>query len=444
MSERRGWLAWLGRTIAAPFVAAGRFGQRAITSLPWSHGGPRANVVNAESALSLIPLFACVRILSDQLASLPVQTYRRLGGERMPMSNLPQLLREPAARDNRFQWVHKAVVSLALRGNAYGLVTARDGHDFPTQVEWLHPDDVFVDEQRPTLPVYYWMGVEVPREDVVHIPWLVQPGRVLGLSPVAAFASTIGVGLSTTQYGRSWFESGGTPPATMKNTAKTVTPDEAEEISQRLSSSMRQRRPLVYGMDWDFTAIAVNPEESQFIETMRLNATQIAAIFGIPAEMVGGDTGGSLTYSSPEQSMIYLAHVSLRPWVVRLEEAFSDLLPDLQFLKFNTDAMIRTDLLSRYRAHHLALLAGWRNRNEIRALEDLPPMPDGELFSQQLFRQDGGDAGQEQPGAAAEGGANRALAGFAEFELPEVETVGGHQNGHGRDRGLPRNTGVSE
>jgi len=374
---RRG-VAWLGRALTAPIRWVSRAGKRAITSLPWVAGGPRPSVVGAERAITLIPLYACVRLLADSIASLPMQAYRRLGDRREPMPNLPPLLANPAARDNRFHWIHKAVVSLALRGNAYGLIVQRDGFGFPTMIEWLHPDEVYVDETRPTLPIYYWQGQRVPTEDIVHIPWVVMPGRVVGLSPVQAFAATIGIGIAATEYGRSWFDEGGTPPATMRNTAKTITPAQSEEISDRLSARMRARKPLVFGSDWEFTAIQVNPEESQFIETLKLNATQIAAIYGVPPEMVGGETGGSLTYNTVEQNSINLATLTLRPWLVRLESTLSDLLPERQFVRFNVDAMIRASTLDRYRAHQIALESGWRNPDEIRALEDLPPIPNGQ------------------------------------------------------------------
>lgn len=367
-----------GRAVAATFRRLGAVSKRAITSLPWIAGGPRLGAASSEQAIRLIPLFACVRILADSIASLPVQTYRRNGTSREMLTFVPSLLFAPAARDNLFEWLHKAVVSLALRGNAYGLITQRDDLGFPTMIEWLNPDEMWVDELRPTLPIYYWQGKEVPREQIVHIPWVVLPGYVVGLSPVQSFARTIGIGLSATEYGLSWFDNGGTPPATMKNSAKTITPQESEEISNRLSASMRSRRPLVFGQDWDFTALQVNPEESQFIETMRLNASQIAAIYGVPPDMVGGDSGGSMTYANVEQNAINFVGFTLRPWLARLEAKLSALMPGKEFVRFNVDAMIRVDLMTRYQAHSMSLNDGWRNRDEIRAIEDLPALPNGQ------------------------------------------------------------------
>ncbi|KAB8162929.1 phage portal protein [Streptomyces sp. 3MP-14] len=368
----------MGRALVAPFRALAGVSTRAIQSLPWIAGGGRPAVDVSERAMSLVPLWACVRILADSIASLPVQLYRRDGATRTPVSYVPQLLWQPAARDDLFQWLHKAVYSLALRGNAYGLVVQRDPMGYPIMIEWLNPDDVYVDELRPTLPVYYWQGVEVPRDDIVHIPWMVPPGRVVGLSPVQAFARTIGIGLAATEYGLSWFENGGTPPATMKNTQKTITRDESEEIRDRLMASIRSGKPLVYGADWDFTALSVSPEESQFIETMRLNASQIAAIYGVAPEMVGGDSGGSMTYANVEQQAINFVNFTLRPWMTLLESRLSQLMPGREFVKFNADALIRADTLSRYQAHKLALDGQWKIPNEVRALEDMPPVPWGD------------------------------------------------------------------
>jgi HK97 family phage portal protein len=368
-----------GRALTAPFRWLAGVSKRAITSLPWGSGGLPGTTVSSEHAIRLIPLFACVRIIADSVASLPLQLYRKnLDGTRASIDFVPQLLFAPAVRDNLFQWLHKCMVSMAMRGNAYGLVTQRDEFGFPTMIEWLNPDDMWVDELYPTRPVYYWQGREVPLNDIVHIPWVVLPGKVVGLSPVQAFARTIGVGLSATEYGLSWFDNGGTPPATMKNAAKTITPDESEEISNRLSASMRSRKPLVFGQDWDFTALKVNPEESQFIETMRLNASQIASIYGVPPTKVGGDSGGSMTYANVEQEGIDLVTFTLRPWLVRLESKFSALMPGGEFVRFNVDAMLRTSLIERYTAYGMALDQGWRNRDQVRALEDLPPLPDGQ------------------------------------------------------------------
>ncbi|PIB11272.1 MULTISPECIES: phage portal protein [Streptomyces] len=352
--------------------------ERAITSLPWDVGGAMPSQVSSQTAGRIVPLFACWRILADNIASLPVQTFQRNAATRLPNPFLPDLLFRPAARDNLFQWLHKCVVSLAARGNAYGLITARDNFGFPVNIEWLHPDDVWVDEERPTEPIYHWQGMPLPTEDVFHIPWFVMPGCVVGLSPIQWFASTLGENVAATEYGRRWFENGGTPPAVMKNSAKTINPEESEEIRNRLSIAIRSGKPIVIGNDWDFTALDVNPNESQFIETRRLNATAIASIYGVPPGMVGGDQGGgSVTYANVEQQTINLTTLTFRAWLVRIENAVSDQLAGRQMMRFNVDAMIRVDTRTRYEVYSLALQNGWMSVDEVRALENLAPLPNG-------------------------------------------------------------------
>jgi Phage-related protein len=92
-------------------------------------------------------------------------------------------------------------------------------------------------------------------------------------------------------YTADWFNNGAVPPGKFKNTQKTVSQPESDEIKARLNAAIRSRKPLVYGADWEYDPIAVGANEARFIETMQLNATQIASIYGIPPEMLGGSTG---------------------------------------------------------------------------------------------------------------------------------------------------------
>jgi HK97 family phage portal protein len=271
------------------------------------------------------------------------------------------------------------VVSLATRGNAYGFIVEFDNRGYPLTVEWLPPNEIYVDETHPTMPVYWWASAdgyfEIPRERMIHIAWFTLPGRVKGLSPVAAFAASIGIGLSANDYGHSWFENGGIPPATFRNINKTISPEQAEEITSRLVSSIRSGRPLTYGSDWEFKAIEVNPEESQFIETMKLNATQMASIFGIPPELVGGESGGSLTYNNPEMNGLALFKFTINSWLTLIETCLSRFSPDGQFFKFNADVITRADLKTRYDSYAVAIAAGFLTIDEVRQLENRPPLP---------------------------------------------------------------------
>jgi phage portal protein BeeE len=110
---------------------------------------------------------------------------------------------------------------------------------------------------------------------------------------------------------------------------------------------------------------------------MRLTASQIASIYGIPPEMIGGETGGSLSYSSPEQRQIELVQFSLLPWLALMESHLSALLPRGQFVKFDADVLIRPDAQTRMEVMERKRLIGYDNIDGLRAGEDEAPLPDG-------------------------------------------------------------------
>lgn len=359
--------------------------QRTINGLPWSYGdSPTSAAVNFERAASFDAIFAAWRYLADHIATLPVHAYRDLGpGQRQQLPNLPQLFQAPApSGDSLVDWLHKAVVSMASRGNAVGLITSRDGFGFPTGIEWTNPDDWHVDDRPPrgslVRPVWWYQGREVPTDSVAHIRWFPVPGRVWGLSPMGAYAATVSRGLSANKFATDWFDQGGTPPGTFKNAAKTITQTEADTIKSRLVTAIRSRQPIVFGADWDYSPIAVSPHEASFVESSKLSATQIAAIYGIPPEDIGGETGTNLTYNTVEQNQIRTASGTIRPWVTRLESAFFGMLPERQYIRFGMDASIRPDTKTRYEVYEIARKIGLLSIDEIRALEDREPLPNGE------------------------------------------------------------------
>jgi HK97 family phage portal protein len=332
-----------------------------------------------QRALSLAPVFAAFRFLCDGVSTLPLKSYRRAGpDQREPMSSLPQLFQFMVDEGTLVDWTSQAVFSLAAHGNAIGVITSRDGFDFPTVVQWRPRREFSVDDDSvPGRPQWFWNGRRVDRSGLVHIPWMKVPGKTLGLSPIEHYALTLGVGLGAQKYGAEWFNAGGVPPGTFKNSEQKVDPDDAATIKARLVSAIRSREPIVYGRDWDFNAVSIPPEEAQFVETQKLTANQIAAIYGIAPEELAGEPANSLTYNTEELRQIRRI-ADLRPWLVRLETGLSALLPERQYVKFNADATVRADLKTRYEAHHIALSDGWKSRDEVRAAEDLEPLPNGQ------------------------------------------------------------------
>ena len=372
---------------------------RAISQVPWQPfniGGPAGGPVSQDRALKLAPWFAAVRYLSDGVGTLPLKGYRKDGDERVPMPNLPPLLQFQADQGTLVDRKTRAVMSLAIHGNAIGLILARDGFGFPTEVVWRPRHEFTVDDSAPVRPQWRYLGREIDRSQVVHIPWLTVPGRTLGLSPIEYAALTIDSGLGAQSYGTDWFNAGGVPPGTFKNSSESVDQDAAELIKARLGRAIASRQPLVYGMEWDFNPIAIPPEQAQFVQTQNLTANQIAAIYGIAPEEVGGVPTNSLTYNTEELRQTRRV-ADLRPWFVRFESGITAVLPERQFVRFEADATIRADIKSRFAVYKTAREIGVLSVNEIRALEDLPPVPGGDDFAPLKKIESGGT--EDEPGA---------------------------------------------
>lgn len=350
---------------------------RAITSLPWSQGGDSPTAFNGPNGLNLIPVYAAVRLIADSVSTLPIQGGKKLpDGSRKPVP-VPGVVSEPSTQFTRVTWLHRCMVSALTDGNAFGWHVERKGGR-PSRTVWLDPHSVDIVDGVDG-PRFYFNGKEIPRLDILHIPTFAVAGQTRGISPIAAAASAVRSGLRAQEFTDEWFKNKTIPSSTFKNTAVTLDSEQAETVSDRLTERMRAGKPLVMGKDWEYDLLKISADDAGFIASSRATASQIAAIFGVPAEMIGGDTGSSLTYSTVEQNTINFITHTLRPWLVKLEEAFTQayMRPD-EYLKFNVDAMIRTELKTRHEVFAIDRTIGLKNIDELRALDDLDPLPNGQ------------------------------------------------------------------
>jgi HK97 family phage portal protein len=188
----------------------------------------------------------------------------------------------------------------------------------------------------------------------------------------------VGLGLAAEKYGAKWFGDSAIPSGVLTSD-QDIRQQEARTLQERWNVRYQGRQAgnrgiAVLGSGARFQAIAIAPEESQFLETTRANVATIARYFGVQPELIGGESGGSLTYANVEQRALDFLQFCLRPWLVRTELALSALLSSTTSVKFNAAGLVRTDLLTRYQAHESAIRAGWKLRSEVRELEDLAPV----------------------------------------------------------------------
>ena len=391
-------------------LASAQVEQRVIGGLPWKpwdswqwrfdSGGPAhpsRQIMGAEASLALPALYAGVKLIADNIASMPLRVYmQQLGRDGYPGKRLwtgPSIFDQPSYDGTLYEWVNVMMVSLLLQGNAWGWITGRDAYGYPTGIEWVPPQDVYVHEAEndmtwnPAKAKVFVFGREVtwhgPDAEVFHVRGMPMPGRIEGISPLRQFALTVLAGIEAQRFGSDWFAAGGFPSGTFQNAEIEVDKDQAATMRAELVKSLRRHEPLVYGRDWDYKPVTVPPSEAQFLEAIQMNATQVAAFLNLPPDRIGGTRGDSLTYNTTEQSTLQIIE-ACRPWLVNAEQRFSLLaLPKNRMCKFFTDALLKTDLEARMTIYQIMRNIGLRNVNELRDLEDLPPIP-GEIGDEWL------------------------------------------------------------
>lgn len=333
----------------------------------WGAGGD----LSPGGSETLPALFAAHRTIVDTVASTPLHAFRETpSGAGRRMDRDPALLRP--LHGTAYTWKAQAVASMVADGNAFGLSTGLAA-GFPTGVVWLRPEQVHIDEEG-ILPVYFVDGRQVDRRRIVHIPWILQPGKWRGISPLKAFKTTFELGALAQEWGRDWFENDTVPPVHVKNSQRTLTDVEAQSAKTKYRSAVRGRQPFVSGSDWDLNVIGVPADEQRFIASLKLSAGQVATIYGLEPEDCGGEAANSLTYATTEGNERKRAQRIGRPWCMRIEEALTAHMPRPQYAKFNLDAGVRADLKSRMESHEIAMRTGVSTQDEARALEEKEPL----------------------------------------------------------------------
>ena len=344
---------------------------------PWDLEGESSPVVASvtpERAVHLAPVFAAIRHLVDYISTLPVDFYRYNSDGSRVRATLPDLYRNITDEVGWETWIGQLVYGVVTTGNAVGRATRVNGFARPGMVEWSGNwsggDDgspIVID------------GMAGNPATVVHVPWIVPPGKRMGLSPIGHYAAIVRAGLSAQDYA-DLKRGGGLPPAWLKNKAQTLTAEQAAGMKSRAVTAFASGQPFVHGSDWEFGVVSIPPNHVQFIETMKLSANQIAAVYGLDPREVGGQSSDSLTYTNDESRALNRASNAL-PYLTRFEHAIDRMLADQTHIKFNVDARIRADIKTRTDVVGAQIQDGRMSVNEARALEDRPPVPGGDFHN---------------------------------------------------------------
>ena len=351
----------------------------------WGKGLDWSDYVKSPSVqqMSVTATLACVDIKAASIAAMPLHEYvEGADGVRQRAPVPSRLVTDPSELFSIDEWIYAAVASMSLWDQALGMVRSTGRNGWPDQIEWLVPADVDcrIEDGR---PAFYISGVRHASwrhgGDIVQIRRRPIPGAADGgLSVSKAIAPLVAVGLEGAKAVVQAYLSGGLPLAALTWDGE-LDPDEADSVSERYVAKRRKNmgRPLVLGKGWNFQTFSRENVTTDLVEVRKQVATEIAVAHSVPPELVGGESGSSMTYSNLEGLTRHLEVSTLLPVYTPLERALTRLIPRPRFVRFNADATIRTSTLDRMRAHDAAIRAGIRSPDEARRYEDEAPIPDG-------------------------------------------------------------------
>jgi len=347
--------------------------------------------VNERTAMQTTAVYSCVRILSETIASLPLQLYEYTdtGKEKSTSHPLYNLLHnEPNPEMTSFsvkclacKTMETLMSHLLLWGNAYAQII-RDGRGQVVSLYPLLPDKMTVDRTS-SGEIYYQYQTDkgeviLRKEEVLHIPGLGFDGLV-GYSPIAMAKNAIGMAIATEEYGASFFSNGANPGGVLEHPGVVKDPKRVRESWNAVyQGSSNAHRVAVLEEGMKFQSIGIPPEQAQFLETRKFQINEIARIFRIPPHMVGDLEKSS--FSNIEQQSLEYVKYTLDPWVVRWEQSMQKALlsqseKQKYFIKFNVDGLLRGDYASRMAGYATGRQNGWLCANDIRELENLNRIP---------------------------------------------------------------------
>lgn len=349
--------------------------------------------VNERTALQTTAVYACVRILSETIASLPLHVYRYTEGGKAKDTEhvLYTLLHdEPNPDMTSFVFRETLMSHLLIWGNAYSQIL-RDRSGQVIGLYPLLPDQMSVHRSEKGKLFYVYNRYEednpnfqekgsivLSQEEVLHIPGLGFDG-LIGYSPIALAKNAVGMTLACEEYGASFFGNGANPGGVLEHPGILKDPAKVRDSWNAVYQGTRNAHKVaVLEEGMSYKQIGIPPEEAQFLETRKFQINEIARLFRIPPHMVGDLEKSS--FSNIEQQSLEFVKYTLDPWVVRFEQALkkSLLLPEekkTHFIKFNVDGLLRGDYQSRMNGYAIGRQNGWLSTNDIRELEELNPIP---------------------------------------------------------------------
>lgn len=359
--------------------------RREVNSLLSDYFCGQTSAISPEGSLSISAVWACVKIISETIATLPMNVYRKTdaGRERVADHPASRLLNNPNAWQTKSQFFKTLIAHLLLWGNGYAVIE-RDRFYRPVALVIYHPQKVSPKLERGVLK-YNVSGIDRPLDawEVVHLRGLALDG-LLGKSPIAVHRENLDLAVSSLTYGNEFFKRGGNTsgvyefPGALEDTAYLRLKKQLDERNFGLENA---HKPLLLEGGLKYTRVNIPLEDAQFIATRKFQKNEIATIYGVPPHMIA-DLERS-TNNNIEQQAIEFVTYCLRPYIVELEQElhqklFAEREKASHYVSSNLNALLRGDQAARSAYYRNLFYIGVYSQNEIRELEDMNAVEGGD------------------------------------------------------------------
>jgi HK97 family phage portal protein len=342
--------------------------------------------IDESTAMRISAFYSCVLLISDTISTLPVDSYIRRDGNRVPFRPRPEWVMKPDVDLLRSEHYQQVLVSLLLDGNAF-IRIYRDSRGDVANLVVLDPMRITVRRNPATREIEYVFdssdaGV-VSKDDMLHITEMRKPGALRGLSRVSELKDNLGLASALQSFASRFFGQGATVQGIIEFPGN-LTREQATNLRDNFDISHKSYKKAhktgVLSGGAKYTKTGTAPDEAQMLESRKLAIEEIARMFRVPPHMIAITTPGAMSYASLEQNNINFVVHTLRPYLEKIEQAYTTLLPSEAFIKFNVDGLLRGDYTTRIQGYSIGLQAGFYSVNDVRRFEDLRPVEDGDQF----------------------------------------------------------------
>ena len=364
--------------------------QRAISfQTVWGSGAdiemlnPAGVNINQKTAFEIVAFFSAVSLISDTISTLPVDCLYRKDGEIYPFRPRPVWVDQPDVDNTRQAHYQQVLVSLLTDGNSFTRIF-RDGNGEIVNLVVLDPLSVEIRRNALGRKMFIVTGEKdaLSSAEIVHITDLLEPGALRGVSRVTKLNNALGVASALQSYAATFFGSGATTSGVIEFPGPLLTKEQAQTLQEGFDSRhkgwKKAHKTGILSGGAVYKQTTVPNDSAQFLESRRFSVEEIARAFNIPLHMLG--VPDTASYASVEQNAIQFVTHTLRPYVEKLEWAYTQLLPNPAYIKFNVNGLMRGDYATRIQSYSVGSQAGFLSVNDIRRMEDMRSVLGGDVY----------------------------------------------------------------